>query len=82
MASRTFITLILLACLSTALAYGQGLPDVAIGAGPGVPPMGGKGIATMHLEILDIEPAKGAPFCATVRTRLHTGRRSDRSLEE
>jgi len=86
MASRTFIALILFAGLSTALASAQGLPDVAIGLGPGMPPMGGKGIATMHLEILDIEPAKGAPFCATVTTdhtqtfadgnRIHTSENS------
>src|SRR5207302_10929725 len=47
-------------------------PTVISGGGPGLRPLAPKaGMVTMHVEDMDAESVKGAPFCATVTTE-HT----------
>ena len=47
-------------------------PTVISGGGPGLRPLAPKaGMVTMHVEDMDAESVKGAPFCATITTE-HT----------
>jgi hypothetical protein len=47
-------------------------PIVISGGSPGLPPLASKvGMVTMHVEDMDAEAVRGAPFCATITTE-HT----------
>ena len=75
MHSRRFVASILFATLAASMAIAQTPPagPIAIsGSAAELSPLAPKtGMVTMHLEDMDVEPVKGAPFCATVTTE-HT----------
>ncbi len=75
MRSRMFVASILFGALAASMAIAQTPPagPIAIsGSIDELPPLAPKaGMVTMHVEDMDVEPVKGAPFCATVATE-HT----------
>lgn len=76
MRSRMFVASILFAALAASIAFAQTPPAGAIvmsGTTAESSSLGPKtgGMVTMHVEDMDVDPVKGAPFCATVTTE-HT----------
>ena len=76
MHSRISFAMVLFTSLPASMLRAQGPPipvPITVGAGvSGLPPLAAKaGIVSMHVDDADVEPAKGAPFCATVTTE-HT----------
>lgn len=75
MHSRMFVASTLFTALAANMAIAQTAltgPAVISAAGPEWTPPGSKaGMVTMHVEDMDVESVKGAPFCATVTTE-HT----------
>ena len=75
MGSQMFVASILFAALAASLAMAQtppAGPTAISGSAAELSPLAPKaGMVTMHLEDMDVEPVKGAPFCATVTTE-HT----------
>lgn len=76
MHSKILLVAAVFAALQAGMILAQAPPAsgrVTISDGPpDLPPLGQKaGMATMRVEDMDIEPVKGAPFCATVNTE-HT----------
>jgi hypothetical protein len=73
MSRRTFV-LILVAVFAANTAFAQTTSSapMTISAGASeMPPLGPKVGMAIHLEDMDAEPVKGAPFCATIATE-HT----------
>ncbi len=73
MYSKTLL-LILIIATAFALASAQVPADpgpVIIGGMAGGPPLGEKGVVSMHIDAMEAAPVKGAPFCATITTE-HT----------
>jgi hypothetical protein len=73
---KMFVITIFFAALPANMILAQTAPlsgSMTVSAGfSGLPPLGPKaGMVTMRVEDMDVEPAKGAPFCATVTTE-HT----------
>ncbi len=76
MRPQMFVVSLLFAALVASTAIAQtpntSAPMAISGGVPGSPPFGLKaGMVTMHVEDVDVEPVKGAPFCATIVTE-HT----------
>ncbi len=76
MRPQMFLVSILFAALAASTAIAQmpttSAPMPISGGAPELPPLGPKaGMVTMHVEDMDAEPMKGAPFCATITTE-HT----------
>lgn len=75
MRSKILVATILFGSLPSSMILAQAPPTAApmtiSGGVPDLPPLGPKGVVTMHVNDMDVEPAKGAPFCATV-TIEHT----------
>lgn len=72
MHAKMFVTAILLTALPSVMPAQTPVPMAISGGAPGLPPFAAKaGMVSMHVEDTDVEPAKGAPFCATVTTE-HT----------
>jgi len=75
MSSRMFVASILFAALAAGLSIAQTPPAGAIAISDSnaeLSPLAPKaGMVTMHVEDMDAESVKGAPFCATITTE-HT----------
>src|SRR5215471_2565791 len=69
MHSKLFFGLLFLAVLAGTMSIAQGQDTRAVGIRTGGRPEAG--LVTAHVENMDVEPVKGAPFCATVNTE-HT----------
>lgn len=73
MRSKVFVAAILFTALPANLTFAQTPVPITVSGGvSGLPPLAAKaGMVSMHFDDMDVEPAKGAPFCATVTTE-HT----------
>lgn len=74
----SFPIVVLAVCAASMSAQGPGSAPVVTGdIAMGPAPLGPKaGVVTMHVEDMDAEPVKGAPFCGTITTE-HTQTFSD-----
>jgi len=74
----SFAIVVLAVCAASMSAQGPGSAPVVTGdIAMGPAPLGPKaGVVTMHVEDMDAEPVKGAPFCGTITTE-HTQTFSD-----